>query len=369
MKKTLFSAAVLLAGLTACSTEEVVDVTASSNEVKFSTFVENPTKAQVATIKTVQGDGFTVHAYTTGIREWVERVEMSNFMKDNHAIYDQLAGWGVKEPAKYWPNEMNENGDLAKVTFFAFTPDDENVVDVKAATVVSDGEPNTNFQIFYSVPEKATEQKDLMADMAKDQTRDSNGGKVDFEFDHVLSRIGFRVGLADYYPDANVKVNSLEVYYGENMVKKTGKYTILDDRDEEETSRGPWLITSNDAFMDHTIANELVDESILLTNEVSEYAFPYANRLTDGVGNNKSLMLIPQEVEEGALHFMIKYSVTSGHDDNKSTINNEKMLEIPAAAWEAGKQYTYRLFITLQGVEIGDITVDDWAQGLGAYIF
>ena len=354
MKKALFSTAILLAGLTACSTEEVVDVASTANEVKFSTFVENPTKAQVATIETVQEDGFTMYAYTTGIYNWSNRqYNLSNFMFNNHAIYDAVAGWGIKEATKYWPNEMNENGDLGKVTFFAFTPDDENVIQIN--------EPDkTYMQMVYSVPEKAAEQKDLMTDMSKDQTRDSNGGKVDFEFDHVLSRIGFGVSLAEYYPDAIIKLNSVDVRYGENKVYKKARYTFHDEKDAVQESAGNWKFIFPDAFMDHAFGNEMVGEPIVLDNNVNHLWAAWLNRVD--LADNKALMLIPQTVEDGALRVCIRYSVTSGRANNQSVVHNERWIDIPATTWERGTQYTYRFIITLTDVELGEITTDEWGK-------
>lgn len=174
--KNLFGMAAMAAlVLSGCSSDEVVENFSPENVIEFGTYVGRDAQSRVAetTTTTLQAseEGFGVFAtynqnLTTGTTP--------NFMNNQQVKYDanstnEVTKW-TYSPIKYWPNNAN-----AEVDFWAYAPyNDENNKATVPTFKIHDGKD-------YVATEKKTEGKQAVND------------KVVFEFNHVMSRIGFKV--------------------------------------------------------------------------------------------------------------------------------------------------------------------------------
>ena len=126
MKTNLFIAALSLVVLAGCSGEDEIGtlVAKNDNAINFGTYVGKQTKASIMDDTKLQTTGFNVIATYTGVDTWAslsgDKAKAPNFMYDQAVTYTD-SKWSYS-PIQYWPNEQNEDGDLGKVTFFAYSP-------------------------------------------------------------------------------------------------------------------------------------------------------------------------------------------------------------------------------------------------------
>ncbi|MDR1884390.1 MAG: fimbrillin family protein [Prevotella sp.] len=337
MKKNLFLAVVTAVLLASCSSNEAIDETTltSSNAVGFGTFIGRNTKAASTDIANVKVSGFYVTAFSTGATSWTTPSVAPDFM------YNQKVEWNTDKweytPVKYWPGVIS-GSTYGKVTFFGWN----DVAGTVASASSYAGIPTLGF----TCAQLAVNQKDLVADMLTDKTL--SDGAVKFEFDHILSRIGFAAKLADQYSGAEVKVTSIKVYYAEDKVKSEGTYTFNTDN----TAGSIWSFTPS-AFMAEDTPDEMVAVGgVTLPNDATH----------DAIGLNASsnhLMLIPQSVVAGDVYIDMEYTVTTG----SQTVTYKITKDLPAITWAPGKHYTYTFTLTLNPVEFDtDISVNDWTS-------
>lgn len=215
MKKVYFLAAAAAAALSvaSCATSEVVDselAAADATPIGFSTFLDRVSrgaaaaspKASVLTTDNIKDAGFTVLAYYTGEDNWTTYVSSApadpNFMDDQAVTWNGTSTAWEYSPPKYWPRKDNNNWE--KLTFFAHST---------ATGASADGASNSNPVITFTTQETAAAQVDLLAAVLPNVTKASNDGKVEFAFNHILSKIGFSIRLAESYGTATaVKVKS-----------------------------------------------------------------------------------------------------------------------------------------------------------------
>jgi hypothetical protein len=347
MKKFYFLAAIAAVVLGSCTSEEVLNQPSGledeASAIGFSTFLDRAPQNGVRPLASVMdktglqkaGAGFTVLAYSTGAESWTSYESSApaepNFMNNQTVEWD--AGTWTYSPIKYWPKAGDGWG---QVTFFGFS----TVTGATAAGVIG-GNPQISFETAASV----TSQVDLVADMIEDKTKDD--GKVQFAFNHILSRIGFKAKLQAAYEAATVTVTSLKVYYKDDEVISSGTYTF-------ETGWAP----GTDKFT----AGNLEGGPIF--SGTSETLTTTAGTFTD-----QYLMLIPQEIDEGDIYVELEYKVATGTGTNGSVDNPSVTIKLPATSdlpsaaneWEQGKAYTYTLSISLYAVEFDEnISVNPW---------
>ena len=201
MKTNLFIAALSLVVLAGCSGEDEIGtlVAKNDNAINFGTYVGKQTKASIMDDTKLQTTGFNVIATYTGVDTWAslsgDKAKAPNFMYDQAVTYTD-SKWSYS-PIQYWPNEQNEDGDLGKVTFFAYSPKTTSI------TTISDKAKTGAPTIKLTVSDEIDTQIDLVADMVTDLTKTSttidgvavDAGTVKFKMDHLLSQIKFQAKL------------------------------------------------------------------------------------------------------------------------------------------------------------------------------
>jgi hypothetical protein len=350
MKKFYFLAAIAAVVLGSCTSEEVLNQPSGledeASAIGFGTFLDRAPQNGVRPLASVtyqdelKNEGFTVLAYSTGTATWAAASATApaipDFMNDQAVEWLSSPGTWSYAPIKYWPKA---GSDWGKVTFFGFSST------VTGAT--ADGVANGNPQIYFKTAAAAESQVDLVADMEADKTKDNN--PVKFEFDHILSRIGFQAKLYAEYAAATVTVTSLRVYYKEDQVNSSGTYTFNAD---DNKAAGNWDLTSAATFTEATPGNG--DQIFTGTSEALTYTTN--NGSSTLTAPNKYLMLIPQTLTTGDMYVELAYSIT--YSDN-STVKNLSKIDLPAVSggWKPGTAYTYTFSLALNPV-VFDTTID-----------
>lgn len=125
MKKLLLMAAIVAAGLSSCSKNEItlMDISSDSNTVKFGTYNSNSTstKGQEMTQTYMASTGFGVLAYKQGSGKVFSDAITPNFMY-NEKVYssDNGTNW-TYDVTKYWDED-----ETNVYSFFAYAPYDGN---------------------------------------------------------------------------------------------------------------------------------------------------------------------------------------------------------------------------------------------------
>jgi hypothetical protein len=280
---------------------------------------------------------------------------------DNISVYWAEADGGTTDgsrdrwyytPIKYWPGKVNAAGDYGKVTFFGYNPNDAVNVDVTTTgTAVTP-------KITFTCPAAVTNQFDLVADMLPDQTSQTVAtGKVNFVFDHLLSKIGFNAKLNEFYTGSTVKVKSLTVNYTANKIISQATYNFREDN----TANTIWTaVSSNFMSGSDNIFSTGETEVELNNNAAGANAYTVAKQIH---ADNKFLMLIPQAAyADGDITATLIYTITTGDAISEYTIIAK--LPVIAGGWLPGKQYTYTFNLTLSPVIFDtDISVNNWLNG------
>ncbi|MGM9860110.1 MAG: fimbrillin family protein, partial [Muribaculaceae bacterium] len=164
---------------TGCSSEVENAAELKGNAIEFGTYVgrDANSRATVLDLDGLKASGFGVFAYYTAQADYADGVP-ANFMKNQEVTYS--TDW-TYSPLKYWPNNPGD-----KVTFFAYAP-----YNVTGATLTPDAGTIT-----FTVADAVAEQKDLTvsdASSTQNLAKQAFTGKVEFNFKHVLSRVGLNV--------------------------------------------------------------------------------------------------------------------------------------------------------------------------------
>lgn len=145
----------------------------------------NGTRGSVETAETLKDNGFGVFG---NYKAQAGQTSDPNFFKNQKVTYSNLK-W-TYTPLKFWP----ANGEI---NFLAYAP----------YNYAGSNTTLTGNSISFNVDKTAANQKDLLWANAKSQiTADfaSTKAKVNFQFHHALSRLGYTVKLSGDYPSNKV---------------------------------------------------------------------------------------------------------------------------------------------------------------------
>jgi hypothetical protein len=348
MKKTLFLAAIAALVLGSC-TKEVIDSPAmladETSAIGFGTFLDRAPQSGIKPLATVlnldglKDAGFYVLAYSTGADEWdayVSGADAEPNLMDNQHVEWSTDKWAYT-PVKFWPKLGD--GSYGKVSFFGYAPNGTGITVAGTAS----GTPT----IAFATQATAAAQVDLVADVVLDKTGPTTN-LVKFDFDHILSRIGFTAKLAADYDPATVTVTSLKVYYKTSEVKNNGTYTFAET---DNKAAGNWAL--DDASFFANAADQIFDGSTSPATLTTS---------AEGLSaDDNYLMLIPQSYDEGDVYVELEYTVA--YSDGTSIPNTIPNINLPTvtSGWESGKAYSYNFTLTLDPIVFDvDISVGEW---------
>lgn len=192
MDKKFFIGIAAMAALTlvSCSSDDLdsfSDNSSKNEAISFdgylgrSAVAVNGTRGGVVTIDQLKPDGFGVFGKYTSTDG---QTSDANFFKNQKVTYSTTESKWTYSPLKFWPSDGH-------IDFLAYAP-------YVNGTELTDGSKINNF----AVSKVITDQKDLLWTNATSQiTADvtSSKKKVNFQFHHALSRLGYTVNLTGDY--------------------------------------------------------------------------------------------------------------------------------------------------------------------------
>lgn len=329
-----------IAVLSSCSQEEefVPDNGQSSydkNVVTFGTYLKKTpeTRATETTIDVMKGEGYTgfgVFAYNTGAKDFPSSTENASneatagevkpdFMCNQQVQWDSSQSAWVYSPVKEWPEWDN-------VSFFAYAPYAE-AAGKSNITALPTAETTGAPVISFAVDEAIDKQIDFLYADAKTNISKQT---VQFNFNHALSRIGFKAKLTgDAGNKGSVTIN--KITFKSSALATSGKFNL---------QTGEWT-ESSPGEMEYTFeASNFETGSNTLT-------LPASGEASDPVlltGNGNYLMLIPTGKDKNAkMEITVNYTETL-EDGTKTNITFTNPFEY---AFEQGKAYNFVLSIGL----------------------
>ena len=217
-KSTVMLWAIFGALLMGCSDEEIANVeTSSQNAIGFNVLSNAAeTRATPTTNTNLKNTDFDVFAFTADGTAFMGKVD-TDFGHDGVNIVYNNGKWDYKNASdlRYWPTEA--------LDFYAFNPG--TVDEAMQWSYMWEATKDTQ-KITYSCSDEygsginAHENYDVMYAIAKDQTKDSNNGKVKFKFKHILSQVVFKAKTQ--YDNMQVNIKEIKIH----NIKMGGVFTL-----------------------------------------------------------------------------------------------------------------------------------------------
>ena len=307
MKKIFFSICAL-AAIVSCSKSEVIDAPGAGQAISFDTYVGQAavTKAtSVDTKEALQGAGFMAHSFNA-----TDNTYHKSF--NNEYVSDGDSGNWSYGSVEYWPNYA--------LDFVAYG---------KTATVTESDDHKT---ITYDVPAVVADQKDLIvAPYQKGKTYES--GVVEFEFVHMLSRIGYSVNV--------IGSNAVVI----SDVTLSGSFHTKGDVDLYTAT--PTIVGNGDAA---NTAYKLFAENQSYTFTPAEGA---NTNIFVGEEANRYMMIIPGDADD--------YKVSVTYQIGSETAVT-KDFELGADfKFEAGKSYDFKFTVATNAI-VFSASVAEWGS-------
>lgn len=381
-----------------CSQNEITEVRTDGNPaIGFDVYTGVATRGTDVSTTTMQGTvdnlgGFGVMGYYTGSKTWEDAKEnvVPTFMFNQKVTYD-TDKW-TYSPTKYWPNNKAD-----KVSFFAYAPYEFTETDKKRVGIVTSGSTYKGIPYIDFTLKEGTD-LDKMVDLvvAKVLDKSADNSDIKFNFEHILSKIGFQVKLGDEYTGLD-GTNSFVYITHMWIVGKTSNnsVSVSDTKLTNEKSKFYKKATWKDLrwnYDDANIAQEDYDLSNLLNkgeNGITEIWEDGTEKTITGIKltkDNKSekvnlfpanqyLYLIPMnetaektnvgcnadEVKIGFHYDIVTKTTDSTDSAPKYLVSHfENAVSLPATHMQRGKFYTYTFVINLKEITISEAKVENW---------
>ena len=320
MKTKFLFAALAAAAMTACSTDEVVDVN-RGNAISFRTSIDRAVTRTTVYSSTSLMDNFKVTAIGNSAT-YFDGLEVTKG-EDN--------AWTTAS-TYYWPNY--------NLDFYAYAPTDIN--STSSATVSIASGDNAQTISNFKPTSKVANQQDLVVAVAKDQA--SSSSAVALNFKHALSQIDVKALCTR--TDVQVKVLGVKLV----NVANTGTFTF------------PTATTSNDATINSQWAAG--DATASYMSGVSTAVTLTKGETTTAqsiMASDDHFLMIPQTLTAGSvsgssitgayISVLCQILVKQGNESeykaffpSTSDASKYAFAAVPlSGTWEAGKKYTYTL--------------------------
>lgn len=322
-----FAACALI--LSSCSqNEELVDNSKlNQEEIKFTPYV-NKTKASVTNLNAMKKntDGFRVFAvqHTNGQTGYQGLPVFMNSLKVAWSTPNDLTNgiWSYGDSKYYWP-------ETDALSFFAIAPNNGKVGGFTQGTSIT---------VPITIQNNVINHIDILAASALNKTAQNNTtGQVDFQFEHILSRIGFKARLKDG-ENLKFKLNEIKYTYGD--VAKSGYFEY-----------------ANGTFVDaeptkHSTSQELI---LKLTSTVNGRENIIESTQPKYIHDLDSyFMIIPQDLSNSSfITLTINYQIAVAGDvwgkERKVSVT------IPGMNYVMGSAYTHNLIFSGDTTGDGDL--------------
>ena len=336
--------------LSGCAGEGVEETSSSSSsEINFDAYLGRnaSTRSGVTNITSLKGtdlnSGFGVFA------RYKHNGAISSLMNNEHVTWNGDR-WGYTN-TRYWPNEGN-------VDFYAFAPYLENV------EMVNKPESNDANPTYIEIT-SSNSNVDLVWGAQTDQKAPTSptDGKVKFDFEHVLARLGFDITVNQKLEETDVVIKVKEVkLYGET--EDEGAFDIKGYLNLED---GTWSVGDPDISTRAVYTwtpPDVEDENIFkLSASQLDHTCPKIENAP-----NSYLCIIPQQ-KYRSFYLKITYTVKQGIFEEKERVAVSKdLLEVlqpgvsnPSFEFVKGKAYVFHLKLSLDPINFNiSTTVGSW---------
>lgn len=366
MDKKFFMGIAAMAALTlvSCSSDDLdsfSDNSSKNEAISFDSYLGrsavavNGTRGSEVKIGNLQTDGFGVFGKYTSTDG---QTSDANFFKNQKVTYSTTESKWTYSPLKFWPSDGH-------IDFLAYAP-------YVNGTELTDGSKINNF----TVSETIADQTDLLwtnatGSISADLT--SSKKKVNFQFHHALSRLGYTVKLTGNYSPDDVTFTLKKITLAGSSTEPTkGAFYTSGTIDlSKQNNKGD--LWSNQAgkqnfdwFSGEYIVNkstashpDKVDHGNRDQNE--DYLFVIPQNFSENIGTAETPVENPDK-----LYVIVEYDVTYKKSGTPSTTITNKVYKQLTTNFLQGKAYNLNLTIGLP-IEFdvavtGDINagVDGW---------
>ena len=361
MDKKFFMGIAAMAALTlvSCSSDDLdsfSDNSSKNEAISFdgylgrSAVAVNGTRGSVETVTNLQTDGFGVFG---NYSKDATTAYGNNLFENQQVTYDKStdpAKW-TYSPLKFWPSDGH-------IDFLAYAPYDKS-------TKLTDVSKIKDF----TVDEDITKQKDLLWTNATSQISadvTSPKEKVEFQFHHALSRLGYTVNLTGDYssdPDNKATFTLKKITLAGSSDGTKGAFYKLGtiDLSKQNNIEGLWSNQAGQQKFDWSSG----DKSVTYVNPTDRTKKPVSNLDTE------YLFVIPQDFSKDKikgqpdpdeLYVIVEYTIT--YKDGKEQTN--KVYKQIKKHFLQGKAYNLNLTLGLPIEFDVDVTggvnagVDGW---------
>ena len=356
MDKNFFIGIAAMAALTlvSCSSDDLDSFSGNSSKNEAISFdgylgrsavAVNGSRGGVVTIDQLKTDGFGVFGKYTSTDD---QTSDANFFKNQKVTYSTTESKWTYSPLKFWP----ANG---KIDFLAYAPYDESIT-------LTDGSKINDF----TVSETIAGQTDLLWTNATSQiTADITKKKVNFQFHHALSRLGYTVKLTgDYSSNATFTLKKITLAGSADETKKAFYKKGTIDLSKTPSSEGLWTNLSSDKQNFPWFSGDKQLSNAETKNPDNEYLFV--------IPQNFSKDKTPGGSDVDELYVIVQYTIN--YTDGTPSVTNTVYKQIKND-FKQGKAYMLNLTlglpiefdvdVTTGGVNAG---VDDWGTDDGINI-
>ena len=347
MNKKFFMGIAAMAALTlvSCSSDDLNSLSDNSSKNEAISFdgycgrsavAVNGSRGSVVDIKALQAstEGFGVFGNYSSTAEGTPAYGNSLF-NNQQVTYDKTKSKWTYSPLRFWPTQGH-------IDFLAYAPYDRQYDNI----VTKD-----NQKLTFTVDSNIENQKDLLYANAVGQTKDnisSAGNKVNFQFAHALSKLGYKVKLSGDY-SSNATFNLTKITLAGSPDGTTKAFYTSGKIDLSKTN------TASDLWSEYATDKQNFDwfsGTSTVTGTVLKH--PNDNRAE----NEDYLFVIPQKFKTGTdkLYVIVTYTITY-KNDTQNPITNTVYKQL-SNDFEQGKAYMINLTIG-RPIEF-DADVTDW---------
>ncbi len=349
MDKKFFMGIAAMAALTlvSCSSDDLNSLSDNSSKNEAISFdgycgrsavAVNGSRGSVVDIKALQAstEGFGVFGNYSSTAEGTPAYGNSLF-NNQQVTYDKTKSKWTYSPLRFWSTQGH-------IDFFAYAPYDRQYDNI----VTKD-----NQKLTFTVDSNIENQKDLLYANAVGQTKDnisSAGNKVNFQFAHALSKLGYKVKLSGDY-SSNAAFNLTKITLAGSPDGTTKAFYTSGKIDLSKTN------TALDLWSEYATDKQNFDWfSGSSTVTGTDLKHPNENRVED----EDYLFVIPQKFKTGTdkLYVIVTYTITY-KNDTQNPITNTVYKQL-SNNFEPGKAYMINLTLGLP-IEF-DATVTDWER-------
>lgn len=254
-----------------------------------------------------------------------------NLFKNQKVTYSADETKWTYSPLKYWSTQGH-------IDFLAYAPYVENK------------ELKENSKLDFTVLSTITDQKDLLWANAANQTMQNNSGtdkKVNFQFGHALSRLGYTVKTSSDYASTTITLKKITLA-GSSDGTANAFYTkgTIDLSKPSTSTADLWATSETDTKQKFDWFSGTQTLATTYTNPGTEYLFVIPQDFSQETENPNKLFVV------------VEYTVKTGATEEVMS----KVSKQITTNFLQGNAYTFKLTLGLTPIEFDVTTVEGWSD-------